>query len=112
MRRIAEHAGINATLENGTLAIWPSGSSRQTGTIPLFTRLSGMRNYPTFTSNFIVVTHLFMPLQAGGQVAVESTLWNNQRKTFTIIGYTYTLESEMPDGPWFVTFKALADPFF
>jgi hypothetical protein len=110
MRRLAQHAGINARLENGVLAIWPGGTSRNTGGIPLITPLSGLRNYPTFSSQFIQASCQFLPLKYGNKIAIESALWNHARKYFYIIGYTYTLESEMPNGPWFTMFKASAQP--
>ena len=59
--RIAEHAGINMTLENGVLAIWPRGQSRDKGAIPLFSKENGMKEYPIFNNAFIVVESLFLP---------------------------------------------------
>jgi hypothetical protein len=106
MRRIAQHAGIHARLENGVLAIWPNGEARGGSGVPLITPLSGLKNYPTFSSQWISAQCLFQPLKHGQEVQIESSLWNHDRWRFYVISYTYTLESEMPNGPWFTMFHA------
>jgi len=106
MVRIAEHAGINALLDDGVLAIWPRGAGRETNRIPLISKLSGMKNYPLFNSQGIIVTCLFQPLTFGAKIAIQTSLWNNQIRHYYVYGYTYSLDSEIPDGQWFATFKA------
>ncbi len=105
--RIAEHAGINHTLENGVLAIWPKGQSRDKGAIPLFSKENGMKEYPIFNSAFIVVESLFRPIYFQQKVAIKSSLFDNKLQYCTPSSYTHTLESETPGGPWFTTFMAL-----
>lgn len=128
MRRIAEHAGINAAVENGVLAIWPRGTGRDTGTVPLITPQAGMKDYPTFNQMGVIVSCLFRVVQLGQKVAIKSSLWDYDSLTpgqkaslpastrmekvqyYFVYTYTYTLESEMPNGPWFSTFMASAEP--
>jgi hypothetical protein len=109
-RRIAEHAGINFTVENGVLAIWPRGRGREVGDIPLISPDSGMKNYPIFDSRGIMVTTLFRPLKLGIKIVVQSHLWNMEKKLFYIYGYSYSLESESSGGPWHATFGASGNP--
>ena len=104
MRRIAEHAGIGAIVEDGKLAIWPRGQGRNTSNIPLITPLSGMKNYPQFNSMGYLITCAFRPLKFNQQVKVQSSLWDNNSRPMFVSGITHTLESEMPNGPWFTTF--------
>lgn len=109
-RRIAEHAGINWTLEKGVLAIWPRGLGRDVGTVPLITPLSGLKDYPTFNQMGVIVTCLFRVISLGQKIAIKSSLWDNELQYFFVYTYTYTLESEMPNGPWFATFMASTEP--
>ena len=110
MHRIAEHAGINAILDDTVLAIWPRGQSRGAGSIPLITPLSGMKDYPTFDSQGVIVTCLFQPLVFGARIAIASQLWNNEKRFYNVYGYTYQLESESPGGAWHSTFMATTTP--
>jgi hypothetical protein len=122
VRRMATDAGINYTLENNVLAIWPRGVARDTGTIPLISPKSGMRSYPKFNEKGIIVTSLFRDILLGQKIAVQSSLWAKPRKNlvkqttpepqpvytnyYTVYALEHTLQSEMPNGPWFSTFMA------
>lgn len=119
IRRIAEHTGVNFTLENNVLAIWEKAGSRKAGDVPLFTPKNGMKDYPTFNQQGVIVTCLFRKVILGGQmVGVKSQLFNGNEKDpdsgdifyYKVYTYTYTLESEMPNGPWFTTFMAQNKP--
>jgi hypothetical protein len=126
-RRIVEHSGINWNgIENGTLAIWPRGQGREVGTIPLITPLSGLKDYPTFNQMGVIVSCLFRPINIGQRVIVRSSLWDNNpgaqaqiwrvdphgERSFYPYTYTYILESEAPNGPWFTTFMATTVPMY
>ena len=107
MRRIADHAGINATLENGVLAIWPRESKgRDRGAIPLISKLSGLKDYPLFDSMGIIATFLFRKIVIHQPLMFQSSLWDNEKRRYFPYAYTYTLESETAGGPWFTTVKA------
>jgi len=110
-RRIAEHSGIQWTIENHVLAIWPRGQGRDTGTIPLFSPDSGMKEYPTFNQQGIIVSSIFRPITLMQQIGVKSKLFDNDTYNYFPYTYTYTLESEAPNGPWFTSFMASNTPF-
>lgn len=118
IRRISEHAGVNFTLENNVLAIWQRNQSRPAGTVPFFSPSNGMKDYPTFNQQGIIVTCLFRKILNIGQlVSVQSQLFNGTDEpdsgeiwNYTVYAYLYNLESEMPDGPWFTTFQASTRP--
>lgn len=96
----AKAAGINWTIDEGTLAIWPAGSSRG-GQIPLISPGTGLVGYPAHTQNGVVITTLFNPsITFGGRVQLESLL-TPANGTWTVFAVSHTLESEMPDGDWF-----------
>ena len=110
--RIAEHSGIQWTLENHVLAIWPRGQGRDTGTIPLFSPDSGMKEYPTFNQQGIIVSSIFRPITIMQQIGVKSSLFDGNTYNYFPYTYTYTLESEAPNGPWFTSFMASSQPLF
>jgi hypothetical protein len=120
-RRIAEHSGIGwSGIESGTMAIWPRGQGRDTGTIALFSPESGMKDYPTFNEQGVIVTSLFRPVKMMQQVAIKSSIFADPKDkaqtprtyNYFVFTYTYTLESEAPNGPWFVTFQASNAPLY
>jgi hypothetical protein len=69
-----ENAGIYWNgLEDGTLAIWPPGKSRN-GSVPLVSATTGLQSYPAYQSLGISFTTLFNPaIRFGGQVNVQSS---------------------------------------
>jgi baseplate hub protein gp41 len=110
MRRIADHAGVNATVENGVLAIWPRGNWRDTGSVPLIAPPQ-LKDYPTFNQLGVIISCLFRPIQLMQKVAIRSSLWAaDGERNYYPYTYTYTLESEAPNGPWFTTFMASTKP--
>jgi len=120
IRRIADHSGINFTLENNVLAIWERNKERAAGQdVPLFTPLNGLKDYPTFNEKGIIFTCLFRKVLLGGKkIGVQSQLFNGGDTPdkpgdiwyYLTYSYTYTLESEMPNGPWFSTIMASVNP--
>lgn len=97
---VAQAAGINWTIDDETLAIWPAGGTRG-GLIPLLSPDTGLINYPAFTQNGLALTVLFTPsITFGGQVQVESAL-TPANGTWTVFSVTHELESETPGGKWF-----------
>jgi hypothetical protein len=109
IRECAQAAGINFTIDNGSLEIWPKNGSRTPTTmLPVISTETGMVGYPTFSSNEIILTTLYNPaIKVGTPIRVISTLqvasgyWNVQQ-------VTHSLESETPDGQWFT--NVLATP--
>lgn len=100
MKRVAEHAGINAEIINGTtLAIWPNGGSRG-GQAPLVSPATGMIGYPSYTQQGIMVRTVFNPnIGFGGQVQVESIL-KPACGTWNVYKLDHALDSLVPRGLW------------
>ncbi|MBR8479456.1 baseplate hub protein [Burkholderia cenocepacia] len=107
VRACARAADINYLIDRDTLAIWPrAGARATTGDVPLISPETGMRGYPTFSSNGLGISTEFNPnIKNGGQVKVQSSLpvacgiWN-------VFDLSHALESEVPDGAWFTQLSA------
>ena len=102
MQQVAEHANINAHLDDGTphtLVIWPKGGARD-GVVPLVSPATGMIGYPIFTNMGIVVTTRFNPSIGFGQrVQVQSDL-PQANGIYHVATLTQNLEAELPHGAW------------
>lgn len=97
MRECAEAAGINATIINGTLAIWPRFGFRN-GSISLVSKATGMANYPTYTDLGIMLKTIFNPSIGFGQkIKVESSL-EQATGEWVVYGLNHALDEEIPDG--------------
>lgn len=105
MESCATAAGINWTIDCGTLAIWPKGGVRRTEPVPIVSAKTGMVGYPTSWYNGVAVTTLFNPrLQLGKICEVESILsFANGR--FGMFAISHDLETEIPNGAWFTSFQ-------
>jgi hypothetical protein len=100
MQTLAEHAGIQWTIDRGVLAIWPTGKSRQSSET-LISADTGMVATPAFNRAGVIVTCLFNPsLQMGFTFQIKSIITpaNGQ---WTIYKVDYDLESITPHGRWF-----------
>jgi hypothetical protein len=103
--QIARAAGIEWIIDNGTLAIWPSGSARSGGGT-LISKDTILIGYPGFTSNCVVVNTLFDPtLKFGANIVVQSDV-TPACGTWNIIQMDYDLACQTPHGPWFVSITA------
>jgi hypothetical protein len=103
---LAEHAGIGMVIENGTLAIWPAGGSRQ-GATPTISPQTGMVGYPAFTQSGIIVRTIFdptAPIKMGANIQVQSDL-TPACGTWNVVQLDYSLESQTPRGEWFCIAK-------
>jgi len=102
---LAEHAGINWTLDRGVLAIWPKTGSRS-GATPLISPQTGMVGYPSQSSVGIKVRTLFNnDLRIGGQVQIQSSI-TPANGTWTISKIEHNLQCLTPNGEWFTTIEA------
>jgi len=109
----AEMAGIEWTIEDAVLAIWPKGGSRG-GLVPLVSPRTGMVGYPTFftdakASGIDVRTQFTTSIRNGGDVKVESEL-EMATGYWTTWLVAYELDAEVPDGHWFTRFRAYGAP--
>lgn len=101
----AEAAGCEWIIDGNKLAIWNVGGFRG-GEIPLISKLTGMDNYPSYTSMGISVRTLFNPsIGYGGKIKVESTL-KPASGEWVVFSLDYDLESKVPKGRWFTTIGA------
>jgi hypothetical protein len=93
-------AGINGVIDNGVVAIWPRGSSRN-GTPPLISKDTGLIGYPTFNPQGICIQTLYNPsVVFGGEIQVQSII-TPACGTWRVYGLDHELSCEMPGGPWF-----------
>lgn len=100
VRTCARAADIYWTIDRGTLAIWPKNGVRG-GDVPLISAATGMRGYPTLSSNGLGLTTLFNPqIKPGGVVQVESSL-QVACGQWRVMQVWHSLQSETPNGAWF-----------
>jgi hypothetical protein len=122
-QKAVDDAGIAWNLgEDGTVAIWYPGQARQSGSIPLISKATGLVNYPYYQSNGIGFTTVFNPaIGFGKKVNVQSSqLFQRQNvigpdgqpvpdKVVTVGGsgvwavtmMNHRLDSLVPHGDWF-----------
>jgi hypothetical protein len=100
----ARAAGIEATIDGTTLAIWPSNGSRG-GAIPVISPETGMMGYPTYTSSGIGLKTLYNPnIRMAAQVQVKSSL-KAATSTWIVNAVSHELAAELPGGPWDTTLQ-------
>jgi len=97
--QIARDAGISLVMDKKTMVIVPPGKSRK-GDVPVIAPWTGMKGYPQFNQNQIVVTSLFNPaVKPFGTVEVHSDL-TSANGQWVVNKLEYALESMMPHGRW------------
>jgi hypothetical protein len=103
----AKAASINWIIDNGTLAIWPKGGSRK-GEIPLISPTTGLIGYPAYTSKGLEFQALFTPqVGFGNKVKIQQeTLGDSANGEWVVLKLDYDLESEVPNGRWFMDVQA------
>jgi len=104
IQQVARAAGIQYTIDRGTLAIWDLGKSRESE-IPLISENSGMVGYPTLSSKGMTLKTSFnFNIKVGADVKVESSIpmangiWHTYKAA-------HEISSQLPDGPWFSTIE-------
>jgi hypothetical protein len=99
IRSLAEHAGISWVLENNVLSITPKGQARPSS-VPLISPQTGMKGYPVFAANTIVVRTLFNPnIIYLGNIQIQSSL-TPANGTWNVFLVEQELESKVPHGKW------------
>ncbi|SKC78269.1 hypothetical protein SAMN05445504_2366 [Burkholderia sp. CF099] len=110
VRSCARAADVRWTIDRGTLAIWPKDGARTGGDVPLISPDTGLRGYPSFSSNGLVLTTLLnTQIKPGGVVQVESSLTAACGK-WVVMQVSHALQSETPNGQWFT--QILGVPFY
>lgn len=93
-----------------TIIIAPKGTPRPSESITL-TPNTGIVGYPSIDSFWgnIYARVLYNPgLKFGGQITLSGNAIPRTNGTFQIMQMTHTLQSAMPDGPWFTDLFLLA----
>lgn len=97
----AKAAGINMTLDDDVLAIWPAGGHRG-GTVPLISQDTGLVGFPAYAGGQqMALSTLYNPsIRFGGEVNVQTSLTGANGR-WTVNSIHHHLESQMPGGAWF-----------
>ena len=105
MKAVATAATLNADASGDTLDIWPKDGTRG-GQVADIGPQSGLVGYPEYCDAGIAVRAEFMPgLTLGGQFNLTTSI-TNAKGLWNIINLTYDLESETPNGAWFIDMTA------
>ena len=99
MKKVAEAARFEWTIDGGGVAIWPRDGARG-GLVPLISPETGLIDYPSYVQAGVALRMLYNPnIAVGKPIQVKSSvkpacgLW----KPFRI---DHDIESEIPDGRW------------
>lgn len=107
MMQIARHGGFNVAVENNNVAIVPPGKAREGGTV-LISPETGMVGYPAFVQANVLVYALYNPnVKYQGSVEIKSDL-TPANGTWTVNRLEYELESEVPNGKWFMLMECIS----
>lgn len=102
---LANSAGCEFIVDDDTLVIAPRGVARS-GTAPLISATTGMKEYPVFDKKGIKVECLYnSAVLLGGLIVVQSVV-KAATGTWRVNGLTHELESEKPGGKWDSVIKA------
>lgn len=100
----ARAAGIQYTIDRGTLALWSLGKSRG-GDVPLISQDSGMVGYPVLSSKGMTLKIVFnLNIRMGADVKVESSI-PMANGIWHVFKVSHNIASQIPDGPWFSTIE-------
>jgi hypothetical protein len=103
-KTIAAAAGIWLYVDIGVLAIAPANNSRS-GPVPIVSAETGLIAYPTFDGIGVNFKLLFNPaIRFGGSVQIQSSI-PVATGTWIVVSISLRLESEKPDGAWFMTIR-------
>lgn len=103
-RACAEAAGINWTIDKGTLAIWNNPGHRG-GSIPLISPATGLVGYPAYTGVGVGVKTIYAPgINPGGLATIDSSV-KNACGNWYVTDVSHSLQSETLGGDWFTEFS-------
>lgn len=107
MKAVAQAANCNADASGSTLDIWPiDGVRGSNGSIPEMGPDSGLIGYPTYSDYGISIRSLYQPgLVRGGNFTLKTSV-TQANGSWTAASLAYDLESETPDGHWFMNINA------
>jgi len=103
---LAQMSGVEYGIDDGVLYIAPKGQPRQpAGLVPTITPDSGMKEYPIWDKQGLVVESLYDPaFQLGGLVNVSGSMVTRANGTWRVHGLRHRLASRDPGhGSWHTT---------
>lgn len=99
--KVRKHADIYATIDRGTLAIWPKFQNRSGDPITISPSDGTLIGYPQYTATGMLFTGLYNSSFAiGKQVTVKGSQLEPANSTWNVYGLNHNLESQTPDGKW------------
>lgn len=105
MYAAATAANINIVIDRDVVAIWPKGAARRNQILSLRAD-SGLKGYPSFTSNGVRLECLLLPfVEFGCSFQLTSSLVA-ANKVWVIQRLQYALESQSSGGAWFMVIDA------
>jgi hypothetical protein len=112
-RQIAKAAGINMIIDDGVLAIWPFGQSRDRPVVEV-SPATGMIGYPAYDPQGLIISTSFNPnIHHGATVNVKNSRDENGGSVlpaaegeFVVQSLDHNLESLTPHGQWTTTMIA------
>lgn len=106
LRKAANAANINYSIDNNTLSIWPKEAARNMSIIDISPEL-GMVGYPIYSSMGILVKTIYNPnVFYGGTINLSTSLGKAAQGTWIIHNVDHELESQTPNGAWFTYISA------
>lgn len=107
-KTLANAAGCWLYIDAGVLAITPAYTPRKTNSVPLISRDTGLKGYPTFDSTGVHFDALFNPAVIfGGAITLDTSI-PQAAGTWIVTSVALKLESEKYNGAWFMTIRANA----
>jgi hypothetical protein len=99
--KIRRHADIYATIDRGTLAIWPKFQNRSGSPIILQPSDGSLIDYPAFTANGMMFTAMYNSgFAIGKQVTVQGSQLPPANATWNVYNLNHSLESQTVGGKW------------
>lgn len=98
---LAQMAGMDLYVDDGTLAFTPKGQARQTLAVPMVSKDTGLAGYPAVDKMGINFECLYNPAVRFGRLVQLVTLVPQATGTWRCVSIAHELESEVPDGQWF-----------
>ena len=126
VRKCAEQNGIEVSLNNFQMIIYPKGGMINSIAAPIVSAKTGMIGYPLFMTQGVVVKTLFNPaIVRGGPIQIGSSVLqgtlaaiakqnvgnpayvppvlNGENSVWSVYKLDHALDSQLPDGQWMST---------
>jgi len=105
LKEIAKMAGIWMYVDNTVIAITPPNQARSKS-IPLVSKTTGLKGYPTFDGVGVKFQMLFSPsVTFGGSVQIQSPETPRAQGTWIVTSMGLKLESNKPNGSWLMDIR-------